>query len=83
MNRRFLQEVFAQLCRIVQPKRVKDQLDAQFHPYLPASCHHQQTLTTSSGTFPSAQSIEDSPVAQIINDALVARETPEQLLEKI
>ena len=27
--------------------------------------------------------IEESPVAQIINDALAARETPEQLLEKI
>lgn len=52
---------------------MKDQLDVQFHTYMPPESVDAVNV----------QSLQDNPETQIILDALLAKETPEKLLELI
>lgn len=66
--------MFASLSRICFQKKVKEQLDSQFHVYL------QPEVTKEAE---SVAHYADNPETQIILDALMAKEPSEKLLELI
>ena len=60
-------KIFAVLCRFVSVKKAKEQLDSQFHMYLPQESDQ-----------PGANL--DEPEAQIILDSLMGKDAPEKVL---
>jgi hypothetical protein len=68
----FLKNVFSQLSRLCFQKKVKEQLDVQFHTYLAPEVNQD-----------SLEEYADNPETQIILDALMAKEPSEKLIEII
>lgn len=60
--------MFVVVCRFIFVKKAKDQLDSQFHQYLP-------------GNEKDAQAQLDEPSALIIIDALNSKDAPEKLID--
>ena len=72
----FLKAVFAQLCKLCFAKKVWEQLDPKFHCYLPSNSDANTMQVDSSAN-------ADEPDLQLITDAILAKQTSQQLLEVI
>lgn len=64
-----LKKVFATVCTFIFVRRAKEQLDSQFHAFLPVEAPHENIL--------------DEPECQLILDSLMNKDSPERLLEII